>query len=49
MKDKIFISYSRSDFEKVIAIKHDIDSLLSIDCWIDLDGIESGNKHIVKL
>lgn len=49
MNDKIFISYSRADFEKVIAIKHEIDSLLSINCWIDLDGIESGNDHFEKV
>ncbi len=45
MGDKVFISYSRVDYAQVIAIKQEIDSLLSINCWMDLDGIESGEEH----
>ena len=44
MAKEIFISYSRKDFEKVKAIKNEIDSELGIKCWMDLDGIESGEQ-----
>ena len=42
MANEVFISYSRKDYEKVKAVKDEIDSLVGIDCWMDLDGIESG-------
>lgn len=42
MANEIFISYSRRDFVKVYDIKKKIDSLLGIDCWMDINGIESG-------
>ncbi len=51
MAKEIFISYSRKDFDKVKAIKDEIDRELGIDCWMDLDGIESGEqfkKVIIK-
>ena len=51
MAKEIFISYSRKDFDKVKAIKDEIDRELGIDCWMDLDGIESGDefkKVIIK-
>ena len=44
MAKEIFISYSRKDFNKVKAIKEEIDRELGIDCWMDLDGIESGEQ-----
>ena len=44
MAKEIFISYSRKDFNKVKAIKEEIDCELGIDCWMDLDGIESGEQ-----
>ncbi len=44
MAKEIFISYSRKDFDKVKAIKDEIDRELGIDCWMDLDGIESGEQ-----
>ena len=44
MAKEIFISYSRKDLDKVIAIKDEIDHELGINCWMDLDGIESGEE-----
>lgn len=44
MAKEIFISYSRKDFDKVKAIKDYIDHELGINCWMDLDGIESGDQ-----
>ncbi len=49
MAKEIFISYSRKDFEKVKAIKNEIDSELGIKCWMDLDGIESGEQFENKI
>jgi len=43
-KYDVFISYSRKDLELVKEIKAEIDSLVGIDCWMDLDGIESGEQ-----
>ena len=43
MANEVFISYSRKDFEKVKTVKEEIDSLVGIDCWMDLNGIESGD------
>ncbi len=40
----VFISYSRKDLELVKDIKTEIDRLIGIDCWMDLDGIESGEQ-----
>lgn len=37
---RIFISYKRVDKDKVFKIKDQIESLLGIKCWIDVDGIE---------
>ena len=44
MAKEIFISYSRKDFAKVKPIKDAIDKELGIECWMDLDGIESGQQ-----
>ena len=44
MAKEIFISYSRKDFDKVKAIKDEIDRELGIDCWFDVNGIESGEQ-----
>lgn len=43
MKYDIFISYSRSNLEKVIEIKDEIERVIGASCWIDKDGIESGD------
>lgn len=44
MANEVFISYSRKDFEKVRTIKKEIDKSVGIDCWMDLNGIESGDR-----
>ena len=44
MANEVFISYSRKDYEKVKAVKDEIDRLVGIDCWMDLNGIESGER-----
>ena len=44
MAKEVFISYSRIDYAKVIEIKRHLDKELGIDCWMDLDGIESGDQ-----
>ena len=44
-KDKeIFISYSRNDLSKVKLVKEEIDLALNTVSWMDLEGIESGDK-----
>lgn len=49
MAKEIFISYSRKDFDKVKAIKDELDSELGIKCWMDLNGIESGEQYKTKI
>ena len=44
MANEVFISYSRKDYLKVKSIKDELDNLVGIDCWMDIDGIESGEK-----
>lgn len=44
MNNGVFISYSRKDLEEVKKIKYEIDKEVGIDCWMDLDGIESGEQ-----
>lgn len=39
---KIFISYKRKDLELVSSIVKQIKTATGIDCWLDLEGIESG-------
>ena len=46
MANEIFISYSRADLEKARSIKETIDHELGIDCWMDLDGIESDKQFV---
>ena len=41
MGNPIFISYKRADKEKVFNIKEYIESQTGMNCWIDLNGIES--------
>ena len=44
---KIFISYSRSDFAKVVKLKDEIEQLVGKNtCWIDLKGIESNRQFV---
>ena len=44
MDKEVFISYSRKDLEEVKIIKYEIEKEVGIDCWMDLDGIESGEQ-----
>lgn len=41
---KVFISYKRQDKQQVLPIVERIKIETGIDCWIDLDGIESGDQ-----
>jgi len=43
MAREIFISYSRKDLEKVKSIKAEIEKVTGTECWMDLEGIESGS------
>lgn len=40
----IFISYKRQDKDKVFSIVEEIKHKTGVDCWIDLEGIESGDQ-----
>lgn len=44
MAREIFISYSRHDIGKVFPFVEQINKAAGVDCWIDLDGIESGEQ-----
>ena len=48
MQRDIFISYSRIDFNLVKQIKEEIEKTISIECWMDLEGIESGSPQFTK-
>lgn len=41
---KIFISYKRQDKDNVFPIVEEIRQKTGIDCWIDIEGIESGDQ-----
>lgn len=41
---KIFISYKRQDKDKVFPIVGEINQKTGVDCWMDLEGIESGDQ-----
>lgn len=43
MAKEVFISYSRTDVEKVKTVKEEIDRLVGINCWMDLNGIKCGS------
>lgn len=43
-KYDIFISYSRLDLEQVKSIKQDVELTTGASCWMDLEGIESGEQ-----
>lgn len=46
MANEVFISYSRADYQKVRSIKETIGREVGIDCWMDLDGIESDQQFV---
>jgi len=48
MSREIFISYSRKDLNKVKAIKNEIERITGIECWMDLNDIESGSEQFTK-
>ena len=45
MHRDIFISYSRKDLEIVKQIKEEIETTVGIECWMDINGIESGSRR----
>ena len=40
---RVFISYKRQDKDLVFPIVDEIKQKTGVDCWIDLEGIESGD------
>lgn len=42
---EIFISYSRHDIEVAKEIKADIEQTTGVECWMDLDCIDCGDKY----
>lgn len=48
MTKKIFISYARSDYEIVKRIVDRIEQDLGLQCWMDIEGIESDEENFVK-
>lgn len=44
MAKEVFISYSRKDIDAVRKIKDYIEGALGIECWFDINGIESGEQ-----
>ena len=47
--NKVFVSYSRKDKDQVFAIVDWIQKSLGIKCWIDVNGIESGQQFEDKI
>ena len=48
MQRDIFISYSRRDIGLVKQIKEEIEKSIGINCWMDINGIESGSPRFTK-
>lgn len=48
MDKRVFISYSRLDKTVVQKVRDEIETLTNNRCWIDLEGIESGNPNFTK-
>lgn len=46
MANEVFISYSRSDYQKVRKIKETIDRVVGIECWMDIEDIESDQQFV---
>ncbi len=44
--EKIFISYKRKDFDRVVKIKEEIEREVGTPCWFDLDGIETDAQFV---
>ena len=47
-KDFIFISYSRNNLEEIKKCKEELEAK-GFNCWMDLDGIESGEQNFKKV
>lgn len=47
--NRVFISYSRKDKDQVFAIVEWLQKSLGIKCWIDINGIESGQQFEDKI
>ena len=47
-KYDIFISYSRKNLDEVKAIKMEIEKSTGAECWMDLEGIESGSTQFTQ-
>ena len=45
----IFLSYSRKDFNKVKAIKDELERELGVSCWMDLEGIDYTSPVFVEV
>lgn len=43
---KLFISYSRKDFDKVKLIKTEIEEKTGCECWMDMKSIPSGEEYL---
>ena len=48
MQRDIFISYSRRDIDLVRQIKREIEQSIGVQCWMDINGIESGSPRFTK-
>ena len=40
---KVFISYSRIDKDLVLVVKAELEKIPGVECWMDVNNIESGN------
>lgn len=47
-KREIFISYSRWNLDRVKAIKKEIEQVTDVECWMDLNAIESGATQFTQ-
>lgn len=46
---RIFVSYKRKDSRQVYSIIDEIKSRLGVDCWYDIDGIETQAQFVSKI
>lgn len=46
---RIFVSYKRKDSRQVYSIIEEIKSKLGVDCWYDIDGIETQAQFVSKI
>lgn len=48
MERDIYISYSRWNLEKVKGIKTELEKSTGVECWMDLNAIESGSMQFTQ-